>query len=101
MGTELQDQIDRERWERHMATKRWMQAQPTVEGPEDEDELGGAALGDRGRGMSPFNRVMWLFFVVTASVMVWRGHWDRATFAVSVVVLLEVRAALRVTEDVR
>jgi hypothetical protein len=40
MGTELQDQIDRERWERHMATKRWMQAQPTVEGPEDEDESG-------------------------------------------------------------
>ncbi len=51
--------------------------------------------------MSPFNRVMWLFFVATASVMVWQGHWDRATFAVSVIVLIEVRAALRVTEDVR
>ena len=48
--------------------------------------------------MSPFHRVMWLFFVVTASVMVWQGHWDRATFAVSVIVLIEIRAALGVSE---
>ena len=44
--------------------------------------------------MGLFNRVMWLFFVVSASVGVWQGHWDRAAFAVSVVVLLEVRAGL-------
>ena len=41
MGTELQDQVDRERWERYMAAKRWLQMQMAVVVDDDSDDEAG------------------------------------------------------------
>jgi hypothetical protein len=38
------------------------------------------------------NQIFSVLFTIAASVLLIQGHWDRATFAVVVVIFIEVRA---------